>query len=188
MRQRLSELLDYMDAARDKLLSTVAPVNATIAGIQPRDGQWSVLQNLAHLGIIEQGVARVVARSVEWAKTHGIGPEESDSSILSTLDSYSLENATSKMVAPALVAPTGEATLTELLASLAQSRAALRAAFEAGDGLDLSAVKRQHLSLGELNLYQWGLFVAQHELRHRHQIERTLKDVTERCVECAPIV
>lgn len=188
MRQRLSELLDYMDAARERLLATVAPANATIAGIQPRDGQWSVLQNLAHLAIVEQGVARVVARSVEWARTHGIGPEESDTSILSTLDAYSMEDATRKMVAPAIVTPSGEATLDELLAALASSRTALRAAYEAGDGLDLCAVKRQHLSLGELNLYQWGLFVAQHELRHRKQIERTMKDVTERCVECAPIV
>jgi hypothetical protein len=37
-------------------------------------------------------------------------------------------------------------------------------------------------------MYQWALFVAQHEERHRRQMERTLADVTERAAECAPIV
>jgi len=32
---------------------------------------------------------------------------------------------------------------------------------------------------GELDLYQWLIFVGQHEGRHRKQIERTLKSIPE---------
>lgn len=36
-----------------------------------------------------------------------------------------------------------------------------------------------HPLLGELDLYQWLIFVGQHEGRHKKQIERTLKSIPE---------
>jgi hypothetical protein len=54
--------------------------------------------------------------------------------------------------------------------------------------VDLSAIKRPHPVLHDLDMYQWALFVAQHEERHRRQMERTLAQVTELAAECAPIV
>jgi hypothetical protein len=53
---------------------------------------------------------------------------------------------------------------------LEQTRAALRAAALAGDGLALGEVIQPHLVLGPINLYQWLLFVGGHEVRHTAQV------------------
>jgi hypothetical protein len=44
-------------------------------------------------------------------------------------------------------------------------------------GLSLGEIKHTHPILGELDLYQWLIFVGQHEGRHKKQIERTLKSI-----------
>ena len=41
---------------------------------------------------------------------------------------------------------------------------------EAGDGLALGDIRHTHLRFGELDLYQWCLFVAEHEKRHISQL------------------
>jgi len=55
----------------------------------------------------------------------------------------------------------------------------LRAAVVMADGLSLGEIKHNHPILGELDLYQWLIFLGQHESRHRKQIERTLKSIPE---------
>jgi hypothetical protein len=188
LNRRLEEIMDYMDSTRAALLATTAQVNRTFASIRPHRGVWSVADNLAHLALVEEGVARMVAKSVDWARAHGIGPEQSDESLLSSLDQYELTTPVIKRQAPAMVAPDVPKTIDESLTSLNLSRERLRAALLAGADLDLSAVKRPHASFGEINIYQWALFVAQHEERHRKQIERTMAEATELASECAPIV
>ena len=41
---------------------------------------------------------------------------------------------------------------------------------ERGDGLALGEIRHTHLRFGELDLYQWCLFVAEHEKRHVTQL------------------
>ena len=42
------------------------------------------------------------------------------------------------------------------------------------DGLALGEIRHTHLRFGELDLYQWILFVAEHEKRHVAQLRQTL--------------
>lgn len=188
MRQRLAELFSYMDSTRDKLVETARAINPAFAGVRPRGDCWSADENLAHLAIVEERVTRLIATSVEWAEANGIGPETSDESIMSSLDQYRVVDAAFKAQAPPAVAPPEGKPIDESLASLAFSRPRLQKALLAGEGLDLCEVKRPHAAMGEINLYQWALFVAQHEERHRRQIEKTMDEVTELAAESAPIV
>lgn len=188
MQQRLSELLSYMDATRGKLLATVREINPTFAGVRPRGDTWSVEENVAHLAIVEERISRLVADAVEWAKENAVGPTTSDESVMSSLDQHSVVEPPVKRQAPKGVTPPEGRPIDDSLASLASSRTRLREALIAGDAFDMSSVKRPHSSFGELDLFQWALFVAQHEERHRRQIERTMDEVTEIAAECAPIV
>ena len=83
------------------------------------------------------------------------------------------------MQAPETVRPRANADINEALAGLESSREALRAAAVAASGLSLGEIKHTHPFLGELDLYQWLIFVGQHEGRHKKQIERTLKSIPE---------
>lgn len=188
MRKRLAEVVTCLDANRDALMATVANAGGAFASVRPRNDAWSVAEILTHLAIVEAGVARLVSSSVRWALSNDVAAEVSDESVLGSLDAFSIANPTRKIKAPAIVAVGADANMSDAMKSLENSRAALRQALVAGDGLDLASVTRPHPLLGELNLYQWALFVAQHEERHRKQIEQTLRDVTERAAECAPIV
>ena len=84
--------------------------------------------------------------------------------------------------------PDSEKTIDDSLASLLMSRERLRDVLTENCDVDLASIKRPHPLLRDLDMYQWALFVAQHEERHRRQIERTLAEATERAAECAPIV
>lgn len=81
------------------------------------------------------------------------------------------------MQAPTPVHPRANIDINEALEGLETSREALRAAAIAADGLSLGEIKHTHPFLGELDLYQWLIFVGQHEGRHRKQIERTLSSI-----------
>ena len=83
------------------------------------------------------------------------------------------------MQSPAQVQPRQDIDISEALEGLESSREALRAAVVTADGLALGEIKHNHAILGELDLYQWLIFLGQHEGRHRKQIERTLKSIPE---------
>lgn len=188
MQQRLAELLSYMDSTRERLLATVRDLNHSFAGVRSRGDCWSAEENLAHLALVEERIARLAADGVEWAKANGIGPETSDESIMSSLDQFSLTDATDKRNAPQAISPREGKAVDESIAALIAWRARLKASLLAGQGLDLTQVTRPHPVAGAMNVYQWALFAAQHEERHRKQIERTMDEVTELAAESAPIV
>ncbi|MDQ3244438.1 MAG: DinB family protein, partial [Gemmatimonadota bacterium] len=145
MRQRLSELLSYMDESRSKLLATVEESSPALSTLRVRDGEWSVAEILAHLAIVERGVARLVAKAVARARESGVAPEIDDSSIMNTIDHFAMLSLANKRAAPAMVVPAADTPADESLQSLSQSRIALKKALADGDGLDLCAVKSAHV-------------------------------------------
>ena len=188
MKQKLAELLAYMDEKRAELCATAGQINPAFASIRPRSGDWSAAEVVAHLALVEDGIGRLISKSIRKAREEGVGPDVSGDSLMSSLDEYRVIDNEVKLTAPSRITPTDPRPLEESLAALEQSRAKLRDALIAGSDLDLASIRQPHPVLGEINLYQWALFVAQHEERHRRQIERTLNEVTELAAECAPIV
>lgn len=187
MQKRLDEIIAYLGVSRTRLLDSVAQVHPSFAVIRPRSGTWSVAEILAHLALVEGGVAQLVTRSVAWGREKNIGPETSEESVMSSLDQAGMLQPDKPRKAPERVAPPHDSRMEDAVKSLTESRRTLLTALSAGDGMDLAAITRTHPSLGELNLYQWALFVGQHEERHAGQIERTLRELTESAAESAPI-
>ena len=173
MHPRIAELLQYVDEQRAGLEAAVAAVPPALRAVRPEVDSWSVAEVLDHLAKAEGGVARLVERRLARAREAGLGPETEDSSVLRSLDDVldgGLADSPLPLEAPEIVRPQPDADAEAALAVLAGTRAALRAAVRAGDGLALGRVTAQHATLGELNLYQWVLFVGQHERRHARQV------------------
>jgi len=185
---KLAELFAYMDVTRDELVRCAKEMNASFACIKPRDGVWSASENLAHLALVEGNVVNLMAKSIAEAKEQGVGHDVSDQSFMHTLDRWRLPENEMKVVAPARITPDNTKSVDESLESLEKSRESLKQLLRENASIDLAAIKRAHPLLRELDMYQWALFVAQHEVRHRKQMERALAEVTERAAECAPIV
>ena len=188
LRRKIAELFAYMDSTREALFTSAREMNASFASIRPRDGQWSAAENLAHLAMVERNVAEMMSRLTAGAREKGIGPDTSEESFIRSLDKWRVSEPLTKLAAPERIVPDQATTVAESVASLEQSRARLKQIILDNSDIDLAAVKRPHPVLQDIDMYQWALFVAQHEERHRKQMERTIAEVTERAAECAPIV
>lgn len=188
MQQRLAELFSYMDSTRTRLLATIRDLNPSFAGVRSRGDSWSAEETLAHLALVEERIARLIEEGVEWAKGNDVGPEKSDESVMSSLDQFSLADPIVRRKAPAAITPPEGKSVEESVDALVAWRARLKASLLAGQGFDLTDVRKPHPLTGSMNMYQWALFAAHHEERHRKQIERTMDEVTELAAESAPIV
>jgi hypothetical protein len=185
---KLKELFSYMDETRAALVACARNMNPSFARIRPRDDVWSAADNLAHLALVEQFVVEMIGKSIEKARAEGVGPDQSDESFMNSLDRWRVPDPLMKVIAPARITPDNSKSVEESLRSLELSRERLRDVLRENAEIDLGAVKRPHPLLRDLDMYQWALFVAQHEDRHRKQMERALAETTERAAECAPIV
>ena len=188
MRSKVAELFAYMDSTRAALIASAREMNESFASIRPREGEWSAAENIAHLALVEANVAEMMARTIASAREAGVGPDASDESFMHSLDKWRVAEPLTKLTSPPRVTPDLGKPVSEWIASLEQSRARLKQIILDNADVDLSSIKRPHPVLQEIDFYQWALFVAQHEERHRKQMERAIAQVTERAAECAPIV
>lgn len=189
LKPKLVELFRYMDMTRDALEVTVRDINSAFAEMKPRDGSWSAAQILAHLAIVETRVVKMVRNSIDAARADGtVGPDSSDARIVGTLDHFQVTEPVVKTSAAATTTPDGPRRIEESLSSLEVSRRELKEILIANAGIDLHSIKRPHPLFRDLDMYQWALFAAEHEERHRKQIEKTIAEVTELAAESAPIV
>ena len=188
MQKRLAEIVDYVEVSRAGLLETAKRVHPSFAEIRPRTGAWSVAEILMHLAMVEGWVARLISRSVTLGKEQGVGSETSEESLLSSLDRFSITEPVVPVLTSERAIPPRDSSIGEAFASLEASRRELREALRDADGMALSALTRPHPILGDINMYQWVLFVGQHDRRHTRQIERALRDLREGAAESAPIL
>jgi uncharacterized damage-inducible protein DinB len=179
MHPRLAETMDYVEEKRKELLQSFAGASSSRLSQRSAKDSWSVAEILDHLRMVESGVARLIAKRVGQAREAGLGAENSTASVMPSFDKYStlLEGAVLK--SPEIVLPRTNVDLKEALDGLESSRQALRAAVVSANGLAIGEIKHTHAVLGELDLYQWLIFVGQHETRHKKQIERTLNSIPE---------
>jgi uncharacterized damage-inducible protein DinB len=181
MHPRLEELMAYAETQRDGLLAAVAAVPESLRERRPGSDAWSVAEVLEHLHIVEAGIARLIGRKLEKARAAGLGPETETGSLVRSLDRFALLERGTSMTAPEFVQPRGALTAAAAATALAESRRALREALAAGDGLALGTVSAPHVLLGPLTLYQWVLFVGQHEHRHTIQIGDIAQQLAAAC-------
>jgi hypothetical protein len=177
MHARLAETMDYVEDKRKELLRSFAGVPSDRLCRRTGADGWSVAEILDHLSMVEAGVARLITKRAGRAREAGLGDEKSTESVLPSFNQQRARLDNAIMQAPTPVHPRVNVDIKEALEGLETSREALRAAAVAADGLSLGEIKHTHPFLGELDLYQWLIFVGQHEGRHRKQIERTLSSI-----------
>jgi hypothetical protein len=179
MHPRLAELSEHLAQQRRDLLDTASAVPAERWQTRPAADRWSVSEIVEHLHRGERGAAAVLAKRIAKVRAEGEHPAETDtSSVLGTLDQFRVSQLDRRLVAPELVAPAENPDRETVERLLAESRAALLSAIESGDGLALGEIKHTHLRFGELDLYQWILFVAEHEKRHISQLRDVARQLT----------
>ncbi|HEY0778826.1 MAG TPA: DinB family protein, partial [Gemmatirosa sp.] len=111
----------------------------------------------------------LLAKRLQRAREAGLGPETDARSRLDAFDVPALVNLP-PFDAPESVVPATGVRADEAEAGLRTSREALDRVIADANGLALSEVRARHLRFGEIDFYQWLLFVAGHEQRHLRQL------------------
>jgi hypothetical protein len=163
-------VLDEMDAARTRLLDAVVSLSQADLEYSPSAEGWSIGEVLHHLRLIEESAVKVLEKLAARAEKTGLGPDPGTGSVIHSLDEFHIETTVDRISAPASVSPIRRIPARELLEGLAGSRTALIAAVEHCARFDMTPIQFPHPVLGKLDAYQWALYVAKHEERHRRQI------------------
>lgn len=175
MHTRLSEITRYVDAQRAALLAAADLLPASRWTERPTPDAWSVSDVLEHLHRVERGSARLIAKLAAEARDAGHPAEENEGSVMGCLDAARLTDRTVRIASPERVAPEGGWPRAAALEALAASRATLHEGIAAADGLALQSLRHVHPRLGDIDLYQWILFIGQHEARHVVQVAETVR-------------
>jgi uncharacterized damage-inducible protein DinB len=178
MHRKIAEPLNYAERQREVLFEAVRLIPASLRDQRGDPDTWSVAEVLEHLHRVEKSIARLLAHLRDQAKAAGLEPESEGGSVLESLDQLQLLDRGVRLNAPEPVMPRGRLTAAQGMAALAESRQALISALRDVDGLALGRVTYAHPLMGSLNLYQWVLFVGQHEARHAAQIQDIARRVS----------
>ena len=174
MHARLAEVMDFVERKREELLQSFAGVSPEPMRRRVSDERWSVAEIIDHLRMVETSVTQVITKRGTDAKARGVAEERSTDSVLNSLDHLEIEAGSTFMEALSIVRPRPYVDPMDAIVGLEESRKELREAVASVSGLALGEIKQIHRMFGELDLYQWLVFLGQHEGRHARQIRQTL--------------
>ena len=171
-------LLLYLAASRERLLESVEGLNEQQQRFRPARDRWSVAECVEHVSIVERGVLRKIEALV-LAPQPEIPPHAQPPPRARVPDQVILArvpNRSSRVTAPPETLPGGRWTdFAELLRQFeaARERSLRFAAVTQGD---LRGHCFAHPYLGDLDCYQWLLFLGAHSERHARQAEEVIAD------------
>ena len=166
----VAEIFEDIDGTRARLLQSVEGLSAERQNFRPAPERWTVAEIFEHLSIVERRVARLLGKLLEEAEAEaGAGAAPGPFAPVSIAEFVEASRA-QKLEAPENVRPNG-VPLADSLGALRDSRAALHALRPRVERTDCAGARFPHPVWGQLDLYQWLLFVGAHEARHLAQIE-----------------
>ncbi|MDX2182637.1 MAG: DinB family protein [Gemmatimonadaceae bacterium] len=169
---RLDRARALLRDAHQHLLAAVGGLSAEQWSWRPTDQQWSVLDNVEHLAVVERGTVRFLTDGFTHPEA-----EAAPARPIEALDAYDQKiiawmlSRNERRNAPERVNPKGRFTSgQEALDNLTTSRQSI-IAFADAPTYALEAHLAPHPAVGKIDGIQWLLFLGGHMERHVRQIE-----------------
>ncbi|MBM7553643.1 DinB family protein [Thalassobacillus pellis] len=157
-----------LDQRRQKVLNFLNEITDEQARMKPDKDNWSILELLEHLYLIERTVADRIKRAITEGEEKSV-PEK---------PVHHTANRTLKMEAPESLRPKGLfQSVSEAKESLVESRESLELILINYEKATLKRRVMHHMAFGDLSLEQWVEFIGWHELRHLEQMKEVLQKV-----------
>ena len=169
MHPRLAEIDAFLADKREEVLVAIRSLPDPAAHAVP-EGSWTAATVVEHLRLVEDSVSKLLHVKVGKLASADRPAETETSSVLTRFDATRLLDRERRVKAPASVQPETGLALATAMAGLEASRARLRQSMTEVDGVALGDFSFPHPGFGNLDLYQWLLFVGHHESRHACQI------------------
>jgi hypothetical protein len=166
---QVADLRSELRHARQELDAALARIPEERWQQAPDIGAWTAAEVLEHLHRVETGVTNAMRRSLEALDRDILGPWNP-----SAIDPSKLEGLVegTGIESPDRTRPSGEIPASQARVLLRESRDGLLALLDDMAGHDVGAARFDHFVFGPLNLGEWVLFLAWHERRHAHQLNR----------------
>jgi len=172
----LDEIFAHLDEVRNELTGKVRGLEESQLNQRCDGAGWCPEELVEHLSITEGSITKVVERLL--AKSEELNnPPPAEGKIDPPVKFTSVVRQTelNKVEAPERIRPQGGVPVSESLERLERSRGHIKSLRSRMEAVDLSEAKFPHPVMGELNLYQWLIFISEHEARHLAQMENILK-------------
>ncbi|MFD1030645.1 DinB family protein [Metaplanococcus flavidus] len=135
---------------------------------KPAEGKWSAMQILDHLQLMENVIARNIAKELERGSSKKAVKKPIQLTVSRTI----------KVDAPSYTQPSADfIDLAEMKSRLETSRNQLNQIFDNASKETLKSKSLPHPVFGKVPLIQWFPFVGLHEKRHFKQLEDTLSKI-----------
>jgi DinB superfamily len=164
------DIYEHIDRTRARLVSAVEGLSEEQQTFSPAPDRWSVAALVEHLSIVEGNVVRLLEKLLGKAEESGTPSSPDLFTDPVSIEEFVERTRGVKLEAPERIRPTG-LPLTDSLAHLKSSRAALHALRPRVERADGRSLRFPHPAWGPLDLYQWLLFIGAHEDRHLAQID-----------------
>jgi len=166
-------VLEHLDKSRERLLSAVAGLGEEQRAFRPAQDRWSVADCVEHVTVVEQFIVGNIQRKLQTSPQPERRSEVAgkDQTILTRVPAREI-----RVKGPDPVMPNGRWPDFEvLLSEFEQTRARTRD-FARETQASLVDHFFPHPFLGELDCYQWLLFLGTHCERHVRQLEEVKTD------------
>lgn len=162
------------EKVRDEVLKAAEGLPDDLLNRKPAADEWSPMQVLEHLYLMENYIAKNVSRQ--------IASESSEKTVKKPIQLT--VNRMIKVDAPAPLVPSEEyVTLDEMKTRLNESRIFLNSVYDGTSEEVLKNKSMPHPVFGKVPLIQWFPFIGLHEKRHLKQLEKAIEKVKHLPVE-----
>jgi len=166
-------LLERLTASEARLLALVEGVTGEQWTFREGPERWSIAENFEHLVLFERFirgvVKKILATPAEPEKASDVAAKHA--AVLGLCDVGDM-----KIQAREVVRPAGGFADSAALQEAFRRERAETIAFAREVQANLREHFFAHLSLGDLDAYQWLLVIAQHSDRHAAQIRKVMSD------------
>lgn len=167
----MKRVLKRLDATHQRLLETIAPLDAERFARKPSADKWSVAEVMQHLCLVEQHMIDGLEQ--------GLQQPPQRLRLLNHLIPYSLlvGRRVRRVRSPEFVKPLDAPPKETVIENYNRLRAALKALSTEHGRKRLSGVVLKHPFLGDFNGVKAVAFVGYHERRHHKQIQDILRQL-----------
>jgi uncharacterized damage-inducible protein DinB len=163
------ELMFGIEEARLELFDYISNLADNRAAIKPSQDEWSILDILEHLYVIEKVMTKEIKQILEKNDRKKAFKHKPLDGML---------DRSNKFKAPENMKPNNEfTTLKEAKDKLTTSRHTLLNVLKAYDQSDLTANSGKHPAFGTISVAQWIEFIGLHEKRHLSQLKELVNSL-----------
>jgi hypothetical protein len=164
--------IKYLEETQERYARLTSGLTEAQWKFKPAPERWSMAEIAEHLVVVEE----VVFQQMKDALNAPTAPEKKNTRRPDELIVRVVPDRSRKVQAPEPVVPAGRFTSSnETIAAFRKARGAT-IEFAQSSQADLRSHFVRHFALGDLDIYQWLLFLPAHAERHLKQMEEVQAD------------